>query len=135
MANKPKPSGAGDNLKRLMDLYRTMVRIRAFEETALSAHKAGEIPGPLHDSLGQEGVAAGVCASLRRDDRLTSNRRGHGHAIAKGAVPIPGAKNAAQAQENAGALGWLMGDDDVAALDAAALSGVRNLGSRFWQHG
>ncbi len=87
MANKPKPSGAGDNLKRLMDLYRTMVRIRAFEETALSAHKAGEIPGPLHVSLGQEGVAAGVCASLRRDDRLTSNHRGHGHAIAKGAVP------------------------------------------------
>lgn len=78
---------AGDNLKRLTELYRTMVRIRAFEETALEAHKAGEIPGPLHVSLGQEGVAAGVCASLRKDDRLTSNHRGHGHAIAKGADP------------------------------------------------
>jgi acetoin:2,6-dichlorophenolindophenol oxidoreductase subunit alpha len=87
MANKSKPSAAGDNTRRLMDLYRTMVRIRAFEETALSAHKAGEIPGPLHVSLGQEGVAAGVCASLRKDDRLTSNHRGHGHAIAKGADP------------------------------------------------
>lgn len=78
---------AGDNLKRLVDLYRTMVRIRAFEETALEAHKAGEIPGPLHVSIGQEAVAAGVCASLRREDRLTSNHRGHGHAIAKGADP------------------------------------------------
>jgi len=87
MANEPKPQRAGDNTKRLMDLYRTMVRIRAFEETALAAHKAGEIPGPLHVSLGQEAVAAGVCASLRRDDRLTSNHRGHGHAIAKGAEP------------------------------------------------
>ena len=87
MANKPKPSGAGDNIKRLTDLYRTMVRIRAFEETAIAAHKAGEIPGPLHVSLGQEGVAAGVCAGLRKDDRLTSNHRGHGHAIAKGAIP------------------------------------------------
>jgi acetoin:2,6-dichlorophenolindophenol oxidoreductase subunit alpha len=87
MANKSKPSAAGDNTKRLMDLYRTMVRIRVFEETALAAHKAGEIPGPLHVSLGQEGVAAGVCASLRKDDRLTSNHRGHGHAIAKGADP------------------------------------------------
>jgi acetoin:2,6-dichlorophenolindophenol oxidoreductase subunit alpha len=87
MAVKPKSSGAGDNTKRFMDLYRTMVRIRAFEEMALAAHKAGEIPGPLHVSLGQEGVAAGVCASLRKDDRLTSNHRGHGHAIAKGADP------------------------------------------------
>lgn len=55
--------------------------------------------------------------------------------IAKGAVPIPGAKNRQQATENAGALGWLMDDDDVAALDAAALPGVRSLGNRFWQHG
>lgn len=75
----------GDNRARLLALYGTMCRIRAFEETALSAHKAGEIPGPLHVSIGQEGVAAGVCVNLRRDDRLTSNHRGHGHAIAKGA--------------------------------------------------
>ena len=76
-----------DNLRRLTDLYTTMARIRAFEETALAAHKAGEIPGPLHVSIGQESVAAGVCINLRRDDRLTSNHRGHGHAIAKGAEP------------------------------------------------
>src|SRR3954470_4515875 len=80
-------SDPGDNLRRLTDLYRTMARIRAFEETALEAHKAGEIPGPLHVSIGQEAVAAGVCLNLRKDDRLTSNHRGHGHAIAKGADP------------------------------------------------
>lgn len=39
--------------------------------------------------------------------------------ICKGAVPIPGAKNARQAQENAGALGWRLTDDEIAALDAA----------------
>jgi aryl-alcohol dehydrogenase-like predicted oxidoreductase len=55
--------------------------------------------------------------------------------IAKGAVPIPGAKNREQAEQNAGALGWLMGPDDVAALDAVALEGVRSLANRFWQHG
>ena len=77
----------GDNLRRLTDLYRMMRRIRAFEETALAAHKAGEIPGPLHVSIGQEAVAAGICMNLRRDDRITSNHRGHGHAIAKGADP------------------------------------------------
>jgi pyruvate dehydrogenase E1 component alpha subunit len=86
-SSEPQMSDAGDNLKRLIDLYRTMVRIRTFEQTALEAHRAGEIPGPLHVSIGQEAVAAGVCINLRRDDRLTSNHRGHGHAIAKGADP------------------------------------------------
>ena len=81
------PAAAGDNLRRLTALYRTMVRIRAFEETALEAYKAGEIPGPLHVSFGQEAIPAGVCASLNPDDRLTSNHRGHGHALAKGADP------------------------------------------------
>lgn len=37
--------------------------------------------------------------------------------ICKGTVPIPGAKNARQAQENAGALGWRLTDDEVAQLD------------------
>lgn len=76
---------AGHNTRRLLELYRTMVRIRAFEETALAAHAAGQMPGPLHVSIGQEAVAAGVCLNLRADDRITSNHRGHGHAIAKGA--------------------------------------------------
>src|SRR5690606_26685024 len=79
------PAPAGGNTRRLVDLYTTMLRIRAFEETALAAHKVGEIPGPLHVSIGQEAIAAGLCANLRTDDRLTSNHRGHGHALAKGA--------------------------------------------------
>jgi len=78
-------NAGGDNRARLLALYGTMCRIRAFEETALAAHRAGEIPGPLHVSIGQEGVAAGVCLNLRPDDRITSNHRGHGHALAKGA--------------------------------------------------
>jgi aryl-alcohol dehydrogenase-like predicted oxidoreductase len=40
--------------------------------------------------------------------------------ICKGALPIPGAKNVRQAQENAGALGWRLTDDEVAALDATS---------------
>lgn len=40
--------------------------------------------------------------------------------MCKGAVPIPGAKNAAQAQSNAGALGWRLTEDEVAALDRAS---------------
>ncbi len=38
--------------------------------------------------------------------------------IGKGALPIPGAKNADQVEKNSGALGWSLSDDDMAALDA-----------------
>jgi aryl-alcohol dehydrogenase-like predicted oxidoreductase len=55
--------------------------------------------------------------------------------IAKGAVPIPGAKSRRQAEENAGALGWRMEDAEVAALDAAAFYGKRGISQRMWQHG
>jgi aryl-alcohol dehydrogenase-like predicted oxidoreductase len=55
--------------------------------------------------------------------------------IAHGAVPIPGAKNRSQAEQNAGALGWQMSAEEVAALDAAALYGTRKLSQRVWQHG
>jgi len=40
--------------------------------------------------------------------------------ICKGALPIPGAKNAGQATQNAGALGWRLTDDEVARLDEAS---------------
>ena len=44
----------------------------------------GEVPGFIHLSVGQEGVAVGVCAALAPSDTLASNHRGHGHALAKG---------------------------------------------------
>ena len=55
--------------------------------------------------------------------------------IAKGAVPIPGAKNRSQAEQNAGALGWQMTDEELASLDQAALYGKRGITQRVWQHG
>jgi len=65
-------------------LYRTMVRIRRFEERVEELFLAGRLPGFVHLSIGQEAVPAGVCAHLRVDDYVTSTHRGHGHAIAKG---------------------------------------------------
>lgn len=38
--------------------------------------------------------------------------------ICKGAVPIPGVKNIRQAQDNAGALGWRLSDEEVVRLDS-----------------
>jgi aryl-alcohol dehydrogenase-like predicted oxidoreductase len=55
--------------------------------------------------------------------------------MAKGTVPIPGAKSRAQAEENAGALGWALSAEDLAAIDAVALYGIRRLRDRYWQHG
>lgn len=84
----------------LIELYRMMLRIRAFEDAAEAASQGGvaawgqktsaapaRVRGPLHLSTGQEAVAAGVCANLRRSDLITSTHRGHGHTLAKGAHP------------------------------------------------
>jgi pyruvate dehydrogenase E1 component alpha subunit len=81
--------GAGRNLDtdRLLRLYATMLRIRAFEEVGLAAQKEGLVLGAIHPSIGQEAVAAGICTNLRRDDVLLSTHRGHGHTLAKGADP------------------------------------------------
>lgn len=67
-----------------LDLHRTMVRIRVFENRVAELFKEGKLPGFVHTYVGQEATAAGVCARLRPDDYITSTHRGHGHALAKG---------------------------------------------------
>jgi pyruvate dehydrogenase E1 component alpha subunit len=65
-------------------LYRTMQRIRKFEMAVVELFARGKIPGFLHTYVGEEAIAAGVCAALRPDDYIISTHRGHGHIIAKG---------------------------------------------------
>lgn len=66
------------------DLHWRMVRIRLFEEAAGRLAEDARLPGFLHLYVGQEAVAAGVCAALNDDDHITSTHRGHGHLVAKG---------------------------------------------------
>jgi len=73
------------NKEKLLDLYNTMVKIRLFEERIVDLYARGLVPGLAHLYIGEEAVAAGVCAVLRTDDYITSTHRGHGHVIAKGA--------------------------------------------------
>ena len=73
------------SLETLKQMYRTMWTIRRFEEAAGNLYKKGLVKGGIHASIGQEGVAVGVCTALRPDDWITSTHRGHGHHIAKGA--------------------------------------------------
>ena len=67
-----------------LDLYRTMLTIRRFEERCNYLYMQGRIPSTLHLYIGQEAVATGVCAHLRPSDYISSTHRPHGHAIAKG---------------------------------------------------
>src|SRR6266404_5213521 len=63
----------------LMDLYRQMRRIRAFEEKLAELVNAGQLAGFLHLYAGQEAVAVGVCAHLGDRDYVASTHRGQFH--------------------------------------------------------
>lgn len=65
-------------------MLRTMYRIRFFEEWVKELFGQNLIWGGVHLYIGQEAVATGACAALRRDDYLVSTHRGHGHCLAKG---------------------------------------------------
>jgi pyruvate dehydrogenase E1 component alpha subunit len=71
----------------LLEMYRTMLTIRRFEERCNHLFMQGRIPSTLHLYIGQEAVATGVCAHLTSDDYALSTHRPHGHAIAKGVSP------------------------------------------------
>ena len=71
-------------LEKKLELYRLMFLIRKTEEKLFYLFSVQEMPGTMHQYIGQEAVAAGVCAALRKSDFITSTHRGHGHCIAKG---------------------------------------------------
>ena len=75
------------NKEQALSLYRTMQIIRQCEEALAKSYQAGLIHGACHTYVGEEAVASGVCAHLRRDDAVFSTHRGHGHALAKGIPP------------------------------------------------
>jgi pyruvate dehydrogenase E1 component alpha subunit len=72
------------------DMFRTMTRIRKFEQAARELYLAGTLKGFMHFSVGQEAIPTGVCSALRKDDYISTTHRGHGDSIAKGA-PVEGA--------------------------------------------
>ncbi len=70
--------------EQLLDSYRQMRTIRAFEERLNDLVMAGKLSGFLHLYAGQEAVAVGVASHLTDSDYFSSTHRGHGHCIAKG---------------------------------------------------
>lgn len=69
---------------QLIEAYRRMATIRAFEEHVGHASISGLVPGFVHLCVGGEASAVGVCMNLRKQDWIGSTHRGHGHSIAKG---------------------------------------------------
>lgn len=81
MANKLPPK------KTLLNLYKTMVKIRRFEEEIARRWPEQQMRSPPHFYAGQEAIAAGVCGNLADKDQVIGNYRGHGFYLAKGGDP------------------------------------------------
>ena len=73
----------------LRGLYRSMLLVRRFEELIVEVYPEQEMKTPVHMCIGQEAIAAGVCAHLKLGDPLFSTHRNHGHCLAKGMPPEP----------------------------------------------
>ncbi|HWQ79213.1 MAG TPA: thiamine pyrophosphate-dependent dehydrogenase E1 component subunit alpha [Anaerovoracaceae bacterium] len=75
----------GYSPEQMKSFFTIMYRMRRFEEEVFEFYKKGMMPGLAHLYMGEEAVAAGVCAALKEDDFIGSTHRGHGHLVARGA--------------------------------------------------
>ena len=81
---KAAPVNAKLSSEEKIELYRTILGIRRFEERSLQAYNQGKIGGFLHLYIGQEAVAAGVVSLMGPNDHIITAYRDHGHALAVG---------------------------------------------------
>lgn len=68
----------------LLELYRTMLRIRLAEEKLVEPILDGTVKCPVHLYSGEEAIATGIGANLKKEDYVFGNHRSHGHYLAKG---------------------------------------------------
>lgn len=67
-----------------IELLRSMMRVRMIEEEIAARYPSQRMRCPVHLSIGQEAVAVGVCAALRKSDSAMGTHRSHAHYLAKG---------------------------------------------------
>ena len=70
--------------EKLTKMFESMVEIRTFEEKVQFLFLEGKMPGTIHQYIGMEACAVGVCFALKEGDVIGSTHRPHGHAIARG---------------------------------------------------
>jgi pyruvate dehydrogenase E1 component alpha subunit len=85
-ALKHQPKAAPAELAPALEikLYKSILRIRAAEETLAELYKEKEMRTPTHFGIGQEAAAVGVCEALEKTDVVYSPHRCHTHYLAKG---------------------------------------------------
>lgn len=75
--------------KWYLERWHAMTLIRRAEEAIAEMVETGEVRCPCHLCVGQEAIAAGVCAALKPEDTIWGGHRSHGHYLAKGGS-LPG---------------------------------------------
>ena len=64
--------------------YKTVIKIRAFEELILDLFGQNKLSGTTHTYIGEEATAAAIMKHVTDDDVIFSNHRCHGHYLAYG---------------------------------------------------
>jgi pyruvate dehydrogenase E1 component alpha subunit len=72
---------------QLLEMHYQMALLRRFEEKCAEEYTRGKIGGFMHLYIGQEAVGVGSIAVLRKEDKVLSSYREHGHALLKGVTP------------------------------------------------
>ena len=75
---------AGQDVATLLTQLQMMLRIRLAERCLSKGRRDGLIGGPVHLGVGQEAVAVGVAAELRKTDRVFGAHRSHSHVLSMG---------------------------------------------------
>jgi TPP-dependent pyruvate/acetoin dehydrogenase alpha subunit len=86
-AGATEEAGPQPSPRLLRDWLEQMLVIRQFEAESVRLSLTGQIPGGIHSSAGQEGVAVGAAQALGPDDIVSGTHRSHHHALAKGLTP------------------------------------------------
>ena len=77
------------NLEFQFKLYRTQVTLRLFETRAYDLFLENLVKGTSHLSLGQEAIATGFAAAMKKSDWTFATYRGHAHTLARGVPMTP----------------------------------------------
>src|SRR5215468_9496765 len=87
MAKKKQENSKSSDAELNLELLRSMLLQRRFEERTAEAYALGKIGGFCHLYIGQEAVSTGSLSALRPDDYVITTYRDHGQALARGMSP------------------------------------------------
>ena len=114
-------------LARCKELGIRLIAYSPIEKGILSGKYSAEKPPPGSRARNYSSLLPKIQPLLKLMTRIGQDHGGVSNTqvalnwvICKGAMPIPGAKTAEQALENAGALGWRLTEEEIASLDAAS---------------